>query len=135
MSQPPFLRRAAPRRAAPRRARARSRCPPSLLTKQARATLPNRAHNPTNPELLDFADEYGMLMWVENRFINKGVQPIQSAKDRPQAFPPFNAAADPGLLADAQAMVLRDRNHPSVVIWSLSVTLRRPASPARASLS
>ena len=70
-----------------------------------------------------------MLMWVENRFINKGVQPIQSAKDRPQAFPPFNAPADPGLLADAQAMVLRDRNHPSVVIWSLSVHCAAAPAP------
>lgn len=61
----------------------------------------------------------GMLFWVENRFINPGVQPINGPKDKPQAFPSMVAAANQQLLADAQAMVLRDRNHPSVVIWSL----------------
>jgi len=77
------------------------------------------AHNPVASETLEFADRYGMLMWVENRFINKGVQPIQGPKDVPQAFPNMVTSADAQLLADAQAMVLAARNHPSVVIWSL----------------
>jgi beta-galactosidase len=75
------------------------------------------AHNPTNPELLDFADEQGMLMWVENRFINQGVQPILSAKAVSSPLPSDVTVADAQLLLDAQNMVLRDRNHPSVIIW------------------
>jgi beta-galactosidase len=78
---------------------------------------PHPHPQPPNPELLDYCDQHGMLVWDENRFINKGVQPLMSAKDTP--LPPTVAVADPQLLLDAQSMVLRDRNHPSVVIWSL----------------
>eukprot|EP01084_Bolivina_argentea_P271369 461727_1 len=55
------------------------------------------SHNPPNPELLDFADEYGLLVWDENR----------------------NFANNSQYLQDQEDMINRDKNHPSIVIWSL----------------
>lgn len=95
------------------------------------------AHNPVAPELLDYTDEYGMLVWEENRFVTAGVQPLlrhnaavddssrlasihgRGEHSRYGYSPPTVAAADPRLLQDAQDMALRDRNHPSIIIWSL----------------
>jgi beta-galactosidase len=55
------------------------------------------SHNPPNPELLDMLDAAGFLVVVENRnFINQSQY-----------------------LVDAADMVLRDRNHPSVILWSM----------------
>jgi len=55
------------------------------------------SHNPPNPELLDAADRIGLLVWDENRFLGD--------------FPQWKK--------DIEAMVRRDRNHPSIVWWSL----------------
>ena len=55
------------------------------------------SHNPPNPELLDFADEYGLLVWDENRNFANNTQYLQDQAD----------------------MINRDKNHPSVIIWSL----------------
>ena len=55
------------------------------------------SHNPPNPELLDFADEYGMLIWNENRHFGDSPQWMDDQKD----------------------MILRDRNHPSIIMWSI----------------
>jgi beta-galactosidase len=55
------------------------------------------AHNPPATALLDACDEMGMLMIVEQR-INSSDQEAQSELDR---------------------IVRRDRNHPSVILWSL----------------
>ena len=56
------------------------------------------AHNPPTPELLDACDKLGMLVMDENRLLG----------------------SDPAHMAELEALVLRDRNHPSVVIWSIS---------------
>jgi beta-galactosidase len=55
------------------------------------------SHNPPNPELLDWTDRLGMLVWDENRFFGDFSQWYTDLKD----------------------MILRDRNHPSIIWWSL----------------
>ena len=89
------------------------------------------AHNPVAREFLDLADEYGVLIWEENRFVELGVLPSPhrataeavalstDARARRAYDPPTPPAAVPRLLQDAQDMVLRDRNHASIIIWSL----------------
>ena len=53
------------------------------------------AHNPPAPSLLDAADELGFYVWDENHANQKDAQ------------------------QDVVSLMLRDRNHPSVVLWSL----------------
>jgi beta-galactosidase len=55
------------------------------------------SHNPPTPELLDACDRLGMLVMDENR--EYGINPQE--------------------LGQLERLILRDRNHPCVVIWSL----------------
>ncbi|MGH8024977.1 MAG: glycoside hydrolase family 2 protein, partial [Limisphaerales bacterium] len=55
------------------------------------------SHNAPSPELLDACDRLGMLVMDENR--EYGINPQE--------------------LDELKALILRDRNHPSVIIWSL----------------
>ena len=54
------------------------------------------SHNPPSPELLDACDRYGIVVMDEQRFFS---------------------ASDEGL-DQLRRLILRDRNHPSVVAWS-----------------
>lgn len=62
------------------------------------------AHGPSNPDLLDACDAGGMMVWAENR--NFGVEPDGIL------------AADE-LITNVESLVKRDRNHPSIIWWSL----------------
>jgi beta-galactosidase len=54
-------------------------------------------HNPPAPELLDACDSLGILVMDETRLLNSG----------PEYFRQF------------ENMILRDRNHPSIFLWSI----------------
>jgi beta-galactosidase len=56
------------------------------------------AHNPVAPELLDACDQLGMMVMAETRMM----------------------ASTPEGLSELERMIRRDRNHPSIVIWSLA---------------
>ena len=55
------------------------------------------SHNPPTPELLKACDELGMLVIDENRLMGASEQ----------------------ILKELKRMIVRDRNHPSIILWSL----------------
>jgi beta-galactosidase len=55
------------------------------------------SHHPPAPEILDACDRLGMVVMDENRKLGDS----------------------PEILGQVESMLLRDRNHPSVVMWSL----------------
>lgn len=56
------------------------------------------AHHAASPELLDLCDELGIIVMEEHRVLESSELKLSELKD----------------------MVLRDRNHPSIIFWSLS---------------
>jgi beta-galactosidase len=65
------------------------------------------SHNPPTPELLDACDRLGILVMDENRHLG----------DTYCGKTPFGTTA--AKLDDLSDHVQRDRNHPSVIMWSL----------------
>jgi beta-galactosidase len=55
------------------------------------------SHNPPTPELLDACDSLGMLVIDENRLLN----------------------SSPEYIDQLERLILRDRNHPSIIMWCL----------------
>jgi beta-galactosidase len=55
------------------------------------------SHNPPTPEILDACDRQGMLVLDENRLMSTSPEQLDLLK----------------------RMIVRDRNHPSVILWSL----------------
>ena len=66
--------------------------------KKAGFNLYRSSHNPATPERLDYCDEIGMLVWdeCERKLESKEIE-----------------------LPLVESTIIRDRNHPSVILWSL----------------
>ena len=67
------------------------------------------SHNPPAPELVDLCDKLGFLMEVE---LSDTWRIGKKPKD-------YNVDFNAWHVEDLKAMVRRDRNHPSVIIWSI----------------
>lgn len=72
------------------------------------------AHNPPAPELLDLCDRMGFLV------MDEAFDMWRKKKNKFDYFSDF----DQWHQQDLEAMVLRDRNHPSVFIWSIGNEIR-----------
>jgi len=89
------------------------------------------AHNPPDPHLLDLCDEMGFLV------MDEAFDEWEGAKNKwwqgHNVYPPkrFGYAEDFPLWhrADLEGMVKRDRNHPSIVIWSIGNEIDYPNDP------
>jgi beta-galactosidase len=67
------------------------------------------SHNPPAPELLELADQMGFLVW------NEAFDTWKVGKKKND----YNKIFDEWHEKDLKALVHRDRNHPSVFIWSI----------------
>ena len=65
------------------------------------------AHNPPNEAVLDACDRLGMMVMDENRHLGDGYGPKSGEGTTATNF------------TDLESMILRDRNHPSIIMWSM----------------
>lgn len=89
------------------------------------------SHNPPAPELLDLADRLGLLVQAEafdeftptkNKWIDGWNVGVPGRQGYGEQF------ADWGV-RDVEDMVRRDRNHPSIVMWSVGNEIDYPNDP------
>jgi beta-galactosidase len=84
------------------------------ILKQHNVNAVRTSHYPPHPAFLDLCDEYGLYVVDECDLETHGFHP-QKWKDNPTDDPAWHDA----LTDRMRRMLGRDRNHPSIVMWSL----------------
>ncbi len=86
------------------------------LMKQFNINAVRCAHYPNDPTWYDLCDEYGIYLMDEANVETHGIAQVFLGP----ADDPANSVEWTGAIIDrCSRMVLRDKNHPSVIIWSL----------------
>lgn len=88
-----------------------------LLAKEANFNFIRTSHYPPSPEFLEYCDEYGIYVEDESAvcFVSTHRTGPYQAKGGSQNDPEFTDR----YIGQLTEMVGRDRNHPSVILWSL----------------
>lgn len=81
------------------------------LMKQHNFNAVRTAHYPNHPEFYRLCDRYGLYVVDEANLETHGLDPSSRLSDDPAWLNAY--------LERATRMVLRDRNHPSIILWSL----------------
>ena len=89
------------------------------ILKQMGCNAIRTSHNPPAPELLDLCDRMGVLVMDESF-------DCWRLQKRPNDY---HLLFDDWSEADMRALVRRDRNHPSVVLWSIGNEVREQGMP------
>ena len=99
------------------------------------------SHNPPAPELLDMCDELGFLVmdeafdewargkkkWMQGR--NVGSMAGMAGLNKYFSLYGYNEYFEEWGIKDLQDMVKRDRNHPSIILWSIGNEIDYPNDP------
>ena len=89
------------------------------------------SHNPMAPEFYDLCDRLGFLVMDEafDEWIGGKRKWAEGWNNGAVARRGYHEAFEEWGIRDAQDMVLRDRNHPSVVMWSIGNEIDYPTDP------
>ena len=102
-----------------------------LTLKECGCNAIRTAHNPPDPNLLDLCDELGFLV------MDEAFDEWEGTKNKwwqgHNVYPPkrFGYAVDfpEWHRRDLESMIMRDRNHPSIIMWSIGNEIDYPNDP------
>ncbi|MXP24736.1 DUF4981 domain-containing protein [Altererythrobacter indicus] len=90
------------------------------LMKAANVNAVRTSHYPNDPRWYDLADEYGLYIMDEANIESHGYLSLSQERDNdPSVLLGYDPDWRAAHLDRVQRMVERDRNHPSIIFWSL----------------
>lgn len=112
-----------------------------IMMKEMGANAVRTSHNPPAPELLDLCDRLGFLVmdeafdeweigkkkWIKGR--NVGMDEGPSGLETYYSQHGYSDYFKDWAKKDIQDMVRRDRNHPSIILWSIGNEIDYPNDP------